>query len=187
MRPPSSGGLAAALTWLGERSPSYLVTTRARHATHPVFCAAGLAPAHELPAYVCDRLVAPREVPGLAVRPPRSAAEFLTAYGEELAPLVTAADLADADHAHLVGLLHGEVAGCALARHVHGTGHVSAVTVRQPFRRRGVGAALTAAATRTAVGRGWTPVWLHATRSSAPIYERLGYRRVDVHVQLGPG
>jgi hypothetical protein len=96
-----------------------------------VFCDAGLVPEHQPPAHVCDRLVAPTTVPGLLVRPPLSAGEFLLAYGEALAPPVTAADLAAAD-------------------------------------------------------RGWGPVWLHATETSAPIYRRLGYRLVDGHGQLAP-
>ncbi|MGH8968980.1 MAG: GNAT family N-acetyltransferase [Actinomycetes bacterium] len=186
MDPPSGAGLAEALSWLTERSPSYRVVTRAEHATAAVFHGAGLTPADELPALVLERAVAPGAVPGLAVRPARSPGEFLTAYGAELAPLVVDADLADPGQVHLVGLLDGDVVGCARVRRAAGTGYVSAVSVLRAVRRRGIGAVLTEIAGQAALDRGWRPVWLHATSGSAPLYRRLGYRLVDVHVELAP-
>jgi len=186
MEPPSADGLAEALAWLRARSTSYDVVTRSRHASAAVFRGAGLQPADELPAMVVGRPVHPRPVAGLQVRAAETPTEFLVAYGSHLASLVTDADLADPEHVHLVAILGGKVVGCAQARQAAGTGYVSAVTVLPEARRRGIGAELTDAAGRAARNRGWRPVWLHATSASGPLYRRLGYRLVDVHVELEP-
>lgn len=179
--PPSA--LAAARAWTLDRSPGCVVVTRQRHLAAPVF--AGFPHVHEMPALVLhDRPPAASRVAGVTVGDASDAAEFLAVYGPELAPLVTDADLADPAQTHLVARAGGDPVAVALVRSAGGAAYVSSVTVLPERRRAGLGTLVSAAATERAVGTGAELVWLHATAESRPIYERLGYRLADVHVQL---
>lgn len=193
MVPPRPAALDAALDWLDAHACApgqWVVTTRQRYAASPVFTERGLTPSLELPVLVLGRADLLRTlpaVPGLEISAAVSAAEFLTVYGEELAPLVPAGILSDPGYHHLVGRIGGEPVACARVREVLGTAYVSAVTVVPAHRGRGVGTATSAAAARLALATNVRAVWLSATVNLHPMYTRLGFRPVGVHVQLGRG
>jgi GNAT superfamily N-acetyltransferase len=134
--------------------------------------------------YVLDDAVDAPPVPGLTVGPARDAAEFLSVYGADLAPLVTPRHLRSPGYRFLVGRMDGVPVACAQVRRAADTAYVSAVTVRPEYRRRGIGAAVSAAATRIARDLTDGPVWLHAEDGPARVYRRLGYVPVDRHVLL---
>ncbi|HET6212584.1 MAG TPA: GNAT family N-acetyltransferase, partial [Micromonosporaceae bacterium] len=165
--------------WLTARSPQWTLVVRAEQPAPPGFLPWAVLPALVLRPPLVD--VPPPD--GVQVGPAASPAEFLAAYGVELAPLVTELHFASPYHRHLVARVGGEPAGCARVRFTGGTAYVSAVTVREPYRRKGLGAALSAAASRIGAAEA-DVVWLHATNESRPIYERLGYEYIDDHVLL---
>lgn len=181
---PRSEGLDAAAAWFAGRAERWTVMTRARYATHPAL--AGRTLDHEMPALVLadGRAATVRDDTGLDIGPARDPAEFLTVYGAELAPLVTPADLADPGSTYLVGRLDGAPVAVAIVRRTDDVTYVGGVTVLPEHRRRGFGTAISIAATKAALATGAGTVWLHSTPVSQPIYERLGYRVVDTHVQL---
>jgi GNAT superfamily N-acetyltransferase len=85
----------------------------------------------------------------------------------------------------LVGRLDAHAVACARVWDVGGTSYVSAVQVLPEHRGRGIGRAVSAAATRVALHR--HPVaWLTCEPGVAPLYAALGYQPVTTHVHLGP-
>jgi GNAT superfamily N-acetyltransferase len=65
------------------------------------------------------------------------------------------------------------------------TACVEAITVLSAWQGKGIGTALTIAASELAA-RYSDLVWLHCTPASRALYERLGYRHVDDHAVLVP-
>jgi GNAT superfamily N-acetyltransferase len=173
--------VAEVAAWLAARAPQWTLLVRAEHAALH-----GFTIWTELPVLHLAQPLAPAPAPpGVHIGPARDPDEFLAAYGRAMAPLVTTAHLASPRLHHLVARLDGEVVGCAKVTRIGDTARMSGVSVLAPFRRRGIGAALSAEASR--IGLGLTDlVWLHCTDASRPIYERLGYRHVDDHLQLTP-
>lgn len=179
---PAPEALAAATQWLGKRAPEWTVTIRAEHAHEPVF--AGLTPSLELPRLVLS--AEPEPVPavdGLTIGPARDPEEFLTVFGWELAPLVTPQAFA-LEGSYLVGRIEGRPVACGIVRMYAGTAYISGITVAPAHRGRGIGTAISAAAVAAAKRQDPTVVWLTAVRELHPLYGRLGFRVVDVHLQL---
>lgn len=190
---PDCVALDAALAWLRVRSPDFVVRTPQRWAGSPVFGSRGLHTVDALPALalVLDGWSAPPPPAGLEITAPRTRAEFVVAYAGSFAmpaelteALVVPADLASPRYAHLVGRMDGVTVGTAMLRVANGCGCVSAVGVLPAYRGRGIGSALTAAATAGALERGCDVAFLHATDAGRGLYERLGYAQVDVHIDL---
>jgi len=180
-RPTGPADLDLVLGWLRDHSPQWTVAVPSWLAGRAEY--AGLSEWLTLPMYLLDGQPTAKPVPGLEIGPARDAAEFLVAYGAELAPLVTAEHLAHPAYHHLVGRLDGRAVGCAKVLEVAGTAYVSAVTVLPGYRGRGIGTHLSAAASRLGGERAGV-VWLHAAERARPLYERLGYRLVGEHVLL---
>lgn len=180
-RPVGPTDLHPVLGWLRDQSPQWTVAVPSWLAGRDEY--AGLVPWLTLPMYVLDGEPVAVPVPGLEIGSARDPAEFLAVYGSELAPLVTAAHLAHPAYHHLVGRLDGAPVGCAKVLEAAGTAYVSAVTVLAGYRGKGIGAALSAAASRLGGERAGV-VWLHAAERARPLYERLGYRFVGEHVLL---
>jgi len=180
--PPPAAVVAEVAGWLAARSPQWTLFVRAAEA--PVL--EGYSVWDRLPALRLDGAVAPVPVPPeVSIGPAASPGEFLAAYGAELAPTVTEAHLASPSLHHLVARAGGEAVGCVRLRLLGDTAHLSAITVVPQWRGRGVGGALTAAASE--LGASYSDlVWLHCTDASRPLYERLGYRHVDDHVHVTP-
>ncbi|MFN8130493.1 MAG: GNAT family N-acetyltransferase [Solirubrobacteraceae bacterium] len=138
---------------------------------------------------------APVEVPGLAltaIRPgadPQDARDFLAvkfeAFGVDQVPPADAAGLADALAWDLgggegfLGRIGGAAAGAGQIQATHGgLAEVVAIATAPPFRRRGVGAAMTAAAAGLAAPRGAETVFLSAAdEATTRIYARAGFQR----------
>ncbi|BCJ38972.1 hypothetical protein Athai_64750 [Actinocatenispora thailandica] len=178
------GDLGPVVDWLASRGGPWSVKVSAADTAAPAY--RGLTEWLVLPVYVLAEPAGAVRVPGLSIGAPRDPAEFLAVYGASLAPLATARHLASPRYRFLVARLDGEPVGCALAQRAGDSAYVSAVTVRPEYRRRGIGAAISVAATTAATELTGGPVWLHAEDGPARIYRRLGYRRVDTHVVLTP-
>jgi GNAT superfamily N-acetyltransferase len=192
MTPPPASALDAALGWVSEhaRTPDcWTVVTRDRYVTQQVFVARRLVPWLALPVLALGRVDRLRTLPPISeleVAAPKSAAEFLAVFGDDLAPLVAPGLLSVPTHHFLVGRVGGEPVACAQVREVMGTAYVSAITVAPAARGRGLGTAMSAAATRLALALNPRAVWLSAQTHLHGLYGRLGYRQVAVHVQLRP-
>ncbi len=138
----------------------------------------------------------PDSVPGADIGEPADLAELLTGYGDWMGNpalargLLRANDLSHPARRFLVCGVAGRPVGCALIWFAAGTAYLSGIGIVAGFRGRGYGRAVTAAAAKIGA-QGWpggSPdlVWMHATDHGAALYERIGFRRIDVHVTLGP-
>jgi len=167
--------------WLRARSPQWTLLARAEDEPEiHGFERWDVMPALALRGQPSSRPATPAEI-----GPARDRDEFLVPYGAELAPLVTEAHLAAANMHHLVARVGGEPVGCARVRLMADTAYVGAVTVTPAWQGKGLGTALTIAASE--LGARYSDlVWLHCTPASRALYERLGYRHVDDHVLLMP-
>lgn len=182
--------LIAAFTTRG-RTPRLEYLPELCPAVQPALLAAGFTAERHLPIMVCH----PRQVLDL-VTPP--GVELLLAHTEdqlwaaaEVQNEAYGADAAqDADVARLrrvvasgglVGLARdttsGEPAGSGLCTTPHdGVSELAAVGVRQPFRRRGIGLALTVLLTRCGDAAGITTLFLTPETDAAErLYRRVGY------------
>lgn len=176
---PEADTLAEVAAWLQARASQWSLLVRAADAASVV----GFQPWELMPVLVLDRHAAARPDPSIEIGPPHDAAEFLVPYGFELAPLVTAAHLAAPRMRHLVARLDGHPVGCARVRLMGDTAQLGAITVAPDWRGKGVGGALTVAASELAASLS-DLVWLHCSDTSRALYERLGYRHADDHVLL---
>lgn len=137
------------------------------------------------------------DVPELEIGDAHDLSETIAAYGGWMTDfalarrLVCAADLASPSRRFLVGRVDGRPVGCALVWFAARTAYLSGVGMVPEARRRGYGRALTSAAARVgahgdASARRPDLVWMHATDDGATVYSGMGFRRVDLHVRLGP-
>lgn len=182
--PPDPVEFAEVRAWLDGRGDQWMVRTCVRHEAAPAY--AGLRRWQLLGTYLLDAFTDPAPVPGFEVGPARTEEEFVAVFGADLAAMV---DLTTPGRDYLVGRLDGEVVACARIGHAAGTSHLSAVNVLPSHRGRGLGYAISAAATRTALAASAAPdhlVWLHAQPHLARFYGRLGYHHVTDHVLLAP-
>jgi ribosomal protein S18 acetylase RimI-like enzyme len=175
--PPSAEAVAEIAVRLAAKSPQWTLMVRAGE---PVD---GFEVWDLMPALVLRRPPPRRDPAGVEIGSAHDRDEFLAVYGAELAPLVTEAHIRSPRMRHLVARLDGRPVGCVRVRLMGDTAYVSAITVAGGHRGRGIGAALTVAATERAVGDA-DLVWLHCTPKSRSLYERLGYEQVDDHALL---
>jgi GNAT superfamily N-acetyltransferase len=134
-------------------------------------------------------------VPGLTIEtvPAAGLREWVSAYAPSMgvAPDQEEASLAmEARHAdtpaHLVrfaGRVDGEVVGTSALLDRAGVGGIYLVSTAEAHRRRGIGAALTAAAVAEAGRRHLPMVTLQASRLGEPVYRRMGFTTV-AHYRL---
>ena len=76
------------------------------------------------------------------------------------------------------GRIDGEIVGSAALVDVHGVAGIYIVTCAERHRRRGIGAAMTAAALQAGRERGLRFGTLQATEAGLPVYERMGFTPV---------
>lgn len=182
--PPTSDQLAAALLWLEQQSPgAWVVVVREGH-VEAVQQRAPLQVGLSLEVWTTRTPPEVRGPAGLEIAVATSEVDVLAAYGAELEPVVRGR-IGQQDDTWLVAREQGSVVACARVRHVAGTAYVSAVTVVPSARGRGVGRAISAAATRA--GLDWADLaWLTCDADVAPLYAGLGYAQLTAHVQLRP-
>ncbi|MDX3431516.1 GNAT family N-acetyltransferase [Streptomyces sp. ME01-18a] len=172
-------------------------------AVEPALLAAGFTVENRAPVLACtaDGLLTPEPVDGLHVAEPVTDDEFTSAAavqhtgfgGEggpddgEIAWLRGATEGGGVSALATVDGLPAGAGGCSVP--VDGIGELAGLAVAGTFRRRGVGAALSAWLTRTAFERGFHAVWLEPGGPDVErIYAGIGYRRTGekLNISLHP-
>ncbi|MFD6278113.1 GNAT family N-acetyltransferase [Streptomyces sp. NPDC060209] len=172
-------------------------------AVEPALLAAGFTVENRAPVMACtaETLLAPKPVDGLRVAEPVTDEEFTSAAavqhtgfgGEggpddgEIAWLRAATEGGGVSGLATVDGAPAGAGGCSAP--VDGIGELAGLAVADAFRRRGVGAALSAWLTSTAFERGFTTVWLEPGGPDVErIYAGIGYRRVGekLNISLAP-
>ncbi|MFE6935126.1 GNAT family N-acetyltransferase [Streptomyces sp. NPDC057699] len=172
-------------------------------AVEPALLAAGFTVENRAPVLACtaDGLLTPEPVDGLHVAEPVTDDEFTSAAavqhtgfgGEggpddgEIAWLRGATEGGGVSALATVDGLPAGAGGCSVP--VDGIGELAGLAVAGTFRRRGVGAALSAWLTRTAFERGFHAVWLEPGGPDVErIYAGIGYRRTGekLNISLDP-
>ena len=154
--------------------------------------AAGWTRAIELPAMVIGAPVEERVLPGSAIRVVETASDrrsFASIAAETLGDndddraayrrvLQAAALFRDGCRAFVIEA-DGADAAVAWVAVIHGTGLVGWVGTREPVRRRGLGALVTAAATNAGFAMGATLVALQASPMGRSVYAGLGFVEIS--------
>ncbi|MFE3410528.1 GNAT family N-acetyltransferase [Streptomyces mirabilis] len=86
----------------------------------------------------------------------------------------------------LTARLDGQAVGTALMLDAHDVAGIYVVTTAQDYRRRGIGAMLTAAALEAGRERGLHIGTLQASGLGAPVYARMGFERVAEYQLFHP-
>ncbi|MGW1815092.1 GNAT family N-acetyltransferase [Streptomyces sp. NPDC002125] len=203
---PTAGDIADLVTAFREheRLPRLEFLPSWAPAVEPALLAAGFTVESRAPVMACapDGLLPPKPVDGLRVSEPVTADEFTaaaavqhTGFGGEGGPddgeiawlRGASAGGGVSALATLDGLPAG-AGGCSVP--ADGIGELAGLAVVEAFRRRGVGAALSAWLTRTAFERGFHTVWLEPGGPDVErVYAGIGYRRTGekLNISLGPG
>lgn len=168
-------------------------------AVERVLLAAGFEVESRAPLMACppESLVVPEAVPGLEFVEPRSdeeldavAAVQHQAFGEPGEPAPGSGRgvrrVYENGGIALLGRIDGEpVAGGSCSAPVDGLTELGGVAVAERFRRRGVGAALSARLTQLAHARGYRLAWLEPADSAVErVYARIGYRPVGEKLSI---
>ncbi|MFD9290016.1 GNAT family N-acetyltransferase [Streptomyces sp. NPDC060030] len=172
-------------------------------AVEPALLAAGFTVENRAPVMACapEGLVPPKPVDGLRVAEPVTDTEFITAASVQHTGFGGAGGPDDGEIAWLRGATAGGgvsalatvdglpagAGGCSAP--ADGIGELAGLAVADAFRRRGVGAALSAWLTRTAFDRGFDTVWLEPGGPDVErIYASIGYRRTGekLNISLAP-
>ncbi|MFF4244075.1 GNAT family N-acetyltransferase [Streptomyces sp. NPDC001822] len=172
-------------------------------AVEPALLAAGFTVENRAPVMACaaEGLLMPKPVDGLRVAEPVTDAEFTaaaavqhTGFGGEGGPddgeiawLRAASEGGGVSALATVDGVPAGAGGCSVP--VGGIGELAGLAVAGAFRRRGVGAALSAWLTRTAFARGFDAVWLEPGGPDVErIYAGIGYRRAGekLNISLDP-
>ncbi|MEU8705205.1 GNAT family N-acetyltransferase [Streptomyces sp. NPDC048565] len=168
-------------------------------AVEPALLAAGFTVEDRAPVMACtaDGLLTPKPVDGLRIAEPVTDTEFTdaaavqhTGFGSdggpddgEIAWLRTAAAGGGVAALATVDGRPAGAGGCSAP--ADGIGELAGLAVAAPFRRRGVGAALSAWLTRTAFERGYRTVWLEPGGPDVErIYASIGYRRAGEKLNI---
>lgn len=77
----------------------------------------------------------------------------------------------------------GEMAGCVTSLLHQRSGWIGNLVVAERFRGRGIGQALFRSALEALRMNGAQTIWLTASKSGAPLYEKHGFRRIDTVVR----
>ncbi|WP_433402184.1 GNAT family N-acetyltransferase [Streptomyces sp. CA-146814] len=172
-------------------------------AVEPALLAAGFTVENRAPLLVCARedLRTPKPVDGLRIAVPATETEFTDTArvqhhgfggtGEpEPGTITWLRSAAAGDGVAALAVLDGATAGaggCSVP--VDGLSELVGLAVAAPFRRRGVGAALSAWLTERALDQGCRAVWLEPGDADVErIYAGIGYRRIGekVNISLDP-
>lgn len=172
-------------------------------AVEPALLDAGFTVESRTPVMACgaDGLLAPKPVDGLRIAEPVTADEFTAAAAVQHSGFGGEGGPEDGEIAWLRGATAGGgvsalatvaglpagAGGCSVP--ADGIGELAGLAVAETFRRRGIGAALSAWLTRTAFERGFETVWLEPGGPDVErIYASIGYRRTGekLNISLAP-
>nr|WTB33087.1 GNAT family N-acetyltransferase [Streptomyces sp. NBC_00830] len=172
-------------------------------AVEPALLAAGFTVENRAPILACapGGLLPPRPVDALVIAEPATDAEFDAAArvqhhgyggtgepeGGEAAWLRNAVAGGGVAALAYVGGVPAGAGGCSVP--VDGLTELAGLAVADTFRRRGIGAALSAHLTATAFARGCRVVWLEPGDADVErIYAGIGYRRIGekLNISLDP-
>lgn len=172
-------------------------------AVEEALLAAGFTVENRAPILACapGDLLTPKPVDGLVTAEPATEAEFAAAalvqhlgYGGSGEPEAGTAewlrDAAAGGGVAALATVDGTPAGaggCSVP--VDGLSELAGLAVAAGFRRRGIGAALSAHLTKTAFERGCRVVWLEPGDADVErIYASIGYRRIGekLNISLDP-
>jgi broad specificity phosphatase PhoE/GNAT superfamily N-acetyltransferase len=180
---PADEIVDAVCKWLEARSPgSWQVTVRPEQVES--VGARGLRVLRELAVLITDSCPAYTPPDGITLGPARTAAEFLSVFGTDLAPVLIG-EFGQPGQEFLVLRDVDQILACARLSAAGGCACLSGVIVRPDRRGEGLGTVMSAEATARAVHHTGL-VWLHCEAELIGFYERLGYRPVTRHVHLGP-
>ncbi|MFE9728503.1 GNAT family N-acetyltransferase [Streptomyces sp. NPDC005794] len=172
-------------------------------AVEPALLAAGFTIENRAPVLACTAgaLLAAKPVDGLRIAEPVTDAEFASAaavqhtgFGGEGGPddgeIAWLRDATEGGGVSGLATVDGRPAGAGgCSTPVDGIGELAGLAVDDAFRRRGVGAALSAWLTRTAFERGFHTVWLEPGGPDVErVYAGIGYRRAGekLNISLDP-
>ncbi|MBX3315028.1 MAG: GNAT family N-acetyltransferase [Actinobacteria bacterium] len=198
---PETDDLVAAARWLSERDVPFWVTSPA-----------SLAPAVAAMVEPLGLVPGPGTLPGMAITPLTDlpvdgdgvepilrvtdaarmadigvvAGEAFGAPSEIVGDLAPASMLDDDRNAWFLQYVDGEPAACGqLLRTDHVAG-VYTIGVREQFRRRGLGAAITAAVLAEGRDQGCSIGILQASPMGEPVYDRMGFDTVTQYHRFEP-
>ncbi len=190
---PAFDDLAQAMSWLSERTVPFWVTAPESVARAVVAMAelAGLKPTAEtMPGMALAPLVdLPAEADGdVEIRPVTDAARLTDvavvaadAFGSplEVAGMLSPASMLDDDHCSwFLGYVDGDPAACGQLLRTADVAGVYTIAVREQFRRRGLGAAISRAVLAAGRDSGCTIGVLQASPMGKPVYDRMGFKTV---------
>lgn len=180
---PDPERLSRVRAWLDDRGRgSWRIRVRDTQVGEPAL--AGLVPCLRLGVWLADRRPSYTVPEGVEIGAARDPSEFLAVFGEPLASLL-AHQFGEPGRTFLVLREHGETVGCARVTEVGGTAYISAITVSDGMRGRGLGRLMSAAATGYGLRHAGL-AWLHCEDELGALYQQLGYRRITTHVDLEP-
>lgn len=198
---PSPDDLAQATSWLSERNVPFWVSAPGSVARELADVAetAGLDPAAAtMPGMAYAPLAdlpveEDSEVEIFPVTQSAQLGEFAIVASEAFgAPLEAAGTLAPASTldddrcSWFLGYVNGELAACGQLLRTADVAGVYSIGVREQFRRRGLGAAITTAALIAGRDLGCTIGVLQASPMGEPVYDRMGFETVTQYHCFAP-
>lgn len=181
-----------------DRSPALEFLPAAAPALEPALLDAGFTVDRRAPLMVCTpgTLTAPAPVEGLAFTAPATDADVLAAArvqhhafsgsgDPEPGAVDWLRDTPGRGGITALALADGTVPAAAggVSPPADGLGELVGIAVAEPFRRRGIAAALSAHLTAEAFGRGYRMLWLDpASPDTERIYASIGYERAGERV-----
>jgi GNAT superfamily N-acetyltransferase len=198
---PTSADVRALISVFAEhdRRPRLEYLPSCAPAVEAVLLAAGFTVEDRPPLMACspDNLTAPRPNPGLEFLEPRTDFELddlailqHRAFGEEGDPEPGAGTRARRIYENggivVLARFRGTPAGGgSCSAPVDGLTELGGIAVAERFRRRGIGAALSAHLTALAHRRGYRVVWLEpADESVERVYARIGFRAIGEKLNI---
>jgi GNAT superfamily N-acetyltransferase len=196
--PPSQEALADAVEWLGAREDPFLVTVPAPVAEDvaPRLRELGLERAGSQPGMALAALEdvavpdAPATIREVTGREDREAFTTVTtdAFGlpADAAATIDRAAFAAAEVRLFLVRVDGQPAASGVLVVTGDVAGVYSVGVRDPFRRQGVGEAITATLLRAARAAGCSRAVLQSSEMARPLYEGMGFQTVVTYEQYEP-
>lgn len=198
---PHADDLVRATSWLSERGvPFWVIAPESvAHAVGAMSEPAGLDPeATTMPGMAYTPLAdlptgEGGEADILAVTQPAQLGDFALVASEAFgAPLEAAGTLAPASTlddercSWFLAFLDGDPAACGQLFRTADVAGAYSIGVREGFRRRGLGAAITAAVLAAGRDAGCSVGVLQASPMGTPVYERMGFETVTQYHRFSP-